>query len=115
MVDPVVINLSPHKKNIVYDLYPKPDLEEFVSGIVERLKGLRVNMPRIIIFCRRYMECAEMYTTFHELLGSEFTEPPGAPNIVEHRLVDMYTKCTEGSIKEVIAWLRSGPFDLRAI
>ena len=102
MVDPVIVNLSPHKKNIVYSIHPKPELEEFVASIVDVLKKIRVNMPRMIIFCRRYMECARMYGTFEELLGREFTEPAGAPNMVKYRLVDMFTKCTEPNIKEDI-------------
>ena len=35
-------------------------------------------------------------------VGSEFTHPPNAPNLVKYRLVDMYTICTEASIKENI-------------
>ena len=66
------------------------------------LKRLRVNMPRTIIFCRRYMECAQMYSAFEELLGDNFTEPPGARSIVKYRLVDMYTKCTEVTIKKAL-------------
>ena len=31
-----------------------------------------------------------------------FTDPPGAPNIPKYRLVDMYTSCTENSLKEEI-------------
>ena len=102
MTNPVVVNLSPHKKNIVFTVHPKPTLDDFVSSITNVLKRLRVNMPRTIIFCRRYMECAQMYTAFEELLGDNFTEPPGAPSMVKYRLVDMYTKCTEVTIKESI-------------
>ena len=59
-------------------------------------------MPRTIVFCRRYSECALMYSLFRNALETNFTEPPGAPNLVKYRLVDMYTKCTEASIKEDI-------------
>ena len=41
-----------------------------------------------------------MYTLFQSILGANFTEPSGAPDLVKYRLVDMYTKCTEPSIKE---------------
>ena len=61
-----------------------------------------MNIPRTIIFCRHYMECAQMYSTFEELLAKDFTEPPGAPNMVKYRMVDMYTKCTEAKVKEDI-------------
>ena len=104
------ISVSPHKKNIVYAVRPKPDIEEFVHTIVDCLRTLRDNMPRTIIFCRRYRECAHiMYQLFELLLGDEFTHPPKAPNLVRYRLVDMYTKCTEGNIKEDIVTEFSKP------
>ena len=87
MTNPVVVNMFPHKKNVIFTVHSKPELGELVCSIVDILKSFRVNMPRTIIFCRRYMECAQ--------LGKDFTEPPNAPNIVKYRLVDMYTKCTE--------------------
>ena len=43
-----------------------------------------------------------MYTLFQSILGANFTEPSGAPDLVKYRLVDMYTRCTEPSIKEEI-------------
>ena len=102
MVEPVIISVSPHKKNIVYTVRPKPDIGEFIESIVDCLKRLRDNMPRTIIFCRRYKECAHMYHIFEQLLGDQFTHPPNAPNVIRYRLVDMYTKCTEANIKEDI-------------
>lgn len=48
------------------------------------------------------MECAQIYSLFQHCLRADFTDPPNAPNIVKYRLVDMYTKCTEPSIKEDI-------------
>ena len=59
-------------------------------------------MPRIIVFCKRYDECSQMYRLFKYYLRDLFTEPPGAPNLPKFRLVDMYTKCTEGDVKEAI-------------
>ena len=67
------------------------------------------SMPRTIIFCRRYVECARMYGLFEQYLSDSFTDPPGAPNIVRYRLVDMYTRCTESVIKEEIVSSFSDP------
>ena len=58
MINPVVVNLSPHKKNVVYTVHPKPQLEEFVASIAGVLKSCRVNIPRAIIFCQHYVESA---------------------------------------------------------
>ena len=41
MVEPVIISVSPHKKNIVYTVHPKPDIGEFIESIVDCLKRLR--------------------------------------------------------------------------
>ena len=44
-----------------------------------------------------------MYRLFKYHLGKNFTEPIGAPaSVVKLRLVDMYTKCTEGEVQEEI-------------
>ena len=66
-------------------------------------------MPRTIIFSRRYVECAQIYGLFQQYLNENFTDPPGAPNLVKYRLVDMYTKCTEPVIKEEIVSCFSNP------
>ena len=41
MVSPTIILISPHKKNIVYCVHPKPELEQFVGKLVVCLKELR--------------------------------------------------------------------------
>ena len=60
MINPVAINLSPHKKNVVSTVHTKPQLEEFVASIAGVLKSCRVNMP--IIFRQHYVECAQIYS-----------------------------------------------------
>ena len=98
-----IISVSPHKKNIMYVVKKKPEIEEFVQTLAESLRCLKICMPRIIIFCRRYLECAQMYRLFEHYLGRDFTEPAGVPHdIAKYRLVDMYCKCTEPDVKEAI-------------
>ena len=38
MVEPVIISVSPHIKNIVYTVRPKPDIGEFIESIVDCLE-----------------------------------------------------------------------------
>ena len=102
MDKPHVLSVSPHKKNIVYVVKKKSSMEEVVENLARGLKNLRTEMPRIIVFCKRYDECSRMYRLFKYYLRDLFTEPPGAPNLPKFRLVDMYTKCTEGDVKEAI-------------
>ena len=73
-------------------------MEELVCDLSDSLKTA---MPRIIIFCRRYLECAQIYQLFKLYLEKEFTEPPGVSHsIAKCRLVDMYCKCTEPDVKD---------------
>jgi ATP-dependent DNA helicase RecQ len=59
-------------------------------------------MARIIIFCCTYDEVTAIYYYFRQKLGPGFTEPPGAPDLAQFRLVDMYTHCTCQSVKDTI-------------
>lgn len=103
MANSALIRASPHKKNIlhVYTVCHKPALEEFVGTLMDCLKTFRTFMSRTIIFCKRYKECVQMYDMFEQSLQEEFTDPPNAPNLIKYRLVDMYTNCTEASIKRI--------------
>ena len=55
--------------------------------------------PKMLIYCRKHLEVAEIYEIFHHLMGVMFSSPAGAPNLVKYRLVDMYTQCTEKCVK----------------
>ena len=77
-------------------------MEELVDTISATLGVLRACMPRMIIFCKRYSECARMYSLFRYYLREGFTEPHGSRDLAKNRLVDMYCKCTEADIKETI-------------
>lgn len=99
---PAVISASPHKKNIKYMVREKSTPEDLVKVVSEALIALRTCMPRLIIFCKRYLECARMYSLFRYYLDDQFTEPPGSLDLAKNRIVDMYCKCTEASVKESI-------------
>ena len=103
MINPHVISISPHKKNIVYIVKNKPDsIEEFAQSLAAVLKDLCTEFPRLLIFCRKHDECSAMYQMLRMHMGSDFTEPPGAPHLAKYRLADMYTKCTHPQVKEDI-------------
>lgn len=102
MEHPTIISTSPHKKNIKYVVKEKGSMEDFVKMVSGAIDNLRTCMPRIIIFCKRYLECARMYSLFRYYLADGFTEPPKSPDLAKNRIVDMYCKCTEASVKESI-------------
>ena len=43
-----------------------------------------------------------LYITSFLKLGINFTEPPGAPDLPQYRLVDMYTHCTHETVTDQI-------------
>lgn len=59
-------------------------------------------MGKVIIFCRTYDEVTSIYFHLKHQLGVGFTEPPGAPDITQFRLIDMYTHCTHTAVKDAI-------------
>ena len=102
MDNPSVISVSPHKQNVIYWVLPKTSIEDIFGPVVKKLQELRQSLPRMIIFCRRYEECASLYQYFRLSLGNEFTEPIGAPNLSQFRLVDMFTHPTKKYVKDAI-------------
>ena len=70
MCGPTVISVSPCKINIMYALAaPCHSIAITFRPILMRLKKERVKMPRIIIYCRKYEECADLYIYFRDELG----------------------------------------------
>lgn len=60
------------------------------------------NMRRIVVFCRTYEDVIRLYQYFKHSLGSHFVQPPGSPDYVNYRVVDMFTHCTHSAVKKKI-------------
>ena len=59
--------------------------------------------PKMVIFCRKFDECAQMYSLFKQYLGDKFTNPIRAPSTLsKFRVVDMFTSCTQSEVKKSI-------------
>ena len=99
MLQPKTIYITPKK---MYSVKRKEGMEDIVKPIASQLVELGKEMPRLIIFCKQYDQCSTMYRMFKYYLGSHFTIPPSAPDLSKYRVVDMYTRCTEVSIKQTI-------------
>ena len=113
--NPFVLSMNPCKKNLVYAVGKFRDVLESFNPMVEKLAELRSEMPRVIIYCRRYEECSNIYIMFRNLLGVNFTEPPNAPDITKFRLVEMFTSVTDNYIKEDIIKLFTKNSQLRIV
>ncbi len=75
MRTPVTIAISPCKPNLMYSVSSYSTISETFKPILCRLKQERTGMPRIIIYCLRVEDCADMYLYFKNELGKNFTEP----------------------------------------
>lgn len=102
MHKPILTYVSPSRANIVFSVEKFDNIDTTFLPLVERIRSLRLNCPRVIVYCRSYQQCSSLYTFFLKALKSEFTEPPDAPNIAQFRLVDMYTSCTDPQTKKII-------------
>ena len=117
MQDPAIVSVSPMKSNIYYCVsnQEKPAVSKSFYPICEKLARKRVTMDRIIIFCRSYDEVTSIYYYFKHQLGTGFTEPCGAPDLTQYRLVDMYTHCTHQTVKDKILTLFTSSSSLRIV
>ena len=102
MQNPKVIAVSPCKRNLMYAVTSFKSIHETFRPVLERLQQERVSMPRMIIYCRQYEQCADLYLYFKDGMGNNFTEPIDAPNLSKFRLVDMFTSCTDAEVKSQI-------------
>ena len=104
MVSPKIVSVSPNKSNIKYIVKKQnQSIREIVLPLVEELKCKRASMPHVIVFCRTYDTCGEVYTVFKRSLKDEITEPVQAPNeLSRFRLVDMFTACTTTQVKNEV-------------
>ena len=102
MVDPVVVETCPDKLNLKFSVQPYDSFETF-NDIVLQLKKERTHMDRILIFCRRPIDCGVLYEQMRGMLGKDFTEPPGLSHrIPEVRLLDMYSGGTSTNVSDAI-------------
>lgn len=99
----IVVSLSPCRDNIMYATAPFKTLERTFEPIIAMLRKERRNCPRIIVFCQRIEDTADLYIHFRYKLQADFTEPPGAPdNLQRFRLVDMLHSCLTADLREKI-------------
>lgn len=103
LINPSIIAVSPCKQNIVYALSNFVDIKDSFDGILEELKNKLTSMGRIIIYCRQFNDCSNLYKFFKVGLGRNFTYPSDAPaELSKYRLVEMFTSCTDPEVKAQI-------------
>ena len=102
MKDPAVTATSPDKANLSFCVKEQGTIEDTFGTVIDKLRVERSALQRVMIFCRKYKHCADLYDYFHCSLGHECTEPVGAPTQARFRLVDMYSSVTQKEVQESI-------------
>lgn len=115
MVRPVVVALSPCKKNLSYNIGAFTTISEMFKPLLDRLKKDRGAFPRTIVYCQSFNMCADIYIFLARGLGFQLTESVDAPNIPRFRLVDMYTSVTDQHQRDEIISLFTKPSQLRVV
>ena len=100
--EPIVIGVSPNRPNINLSVLPTKTLDSVVDIICEGLEKDRLSYPKTVVFCRSCQDCPKLYDAIIKKLGRAKSEPPGYPNLLEYRLVTMYTRASKSSMKELV-------------
>ena len=103
MKDSVLIYLPPTKNNLVYIVRPKPQkIDDMVQSIVDGLLVKGRTADKVLIYCQRLDDVASVYECFKKMMTTSIVFPAGAPNLSKYRMVDMYSKCTDIKLRELI-------------
>lgn len=102
MVDPYMVGLDSARSNIKYSVMPSSTADELTSSLADELISDRLKTPKTIIFCQTLRDCAEIFALIKTKLGVYITEPPGLPNILELRLITLFTAASTKDMHESI-------------
>ncbi|XP_003391313.1 PREDICTED: ATP-dependent DNA helicase Q1-like [Amphimedon queenslandica] len=103
MRNAVLVTKSPDKPNIYYSVSEKNEsIDDTFEPLIQELRTSRLQTVKTIIFCRTYQDCSYLYLLFKSSLGTEFTNPIGAPDYSPFRMIDMFTACNTPSLKKKI-------------
>ena len=87
MSEVVTVKLSPNRSNIMYVERRKIDLETDFSESLSTLKEKYKNTPRVVVYCRTLMICADLFSCFSNEMGKSQYYPPSAPELSENCLL----------------------------
>ena len=90
-------------------------IKEAFATLQNGLMKQQDKFPRTIVYCQRLHECEYLYRYLRDVLGREFTEPVGATDLPQFRLVDMYHGSVDVEIKDSILKFFSTSSQLRVV
>jgi len=102
MKEPAMIGANVGRENIKYIVKPHIKLTEFCRLLSTELLASRTSTPKTVVFCRTLLSCAEIYGNLKKILGSNITEPPGLPNLIEFRVINLFTAASTPQMREQV-------------
>ena len=102
---PVIVAVSPDRQNINLVVKPSQPMDEFVMQLAKDLKEHKEKYPKTIVFCKSYNDCSNIYSSMVQCLGKDKTVPPGYPNLLQYRMLTMYTRASTDDMKKEIMTL----------
>ena len=116
MDEPLVIGLNADRSNVKYVVKSNQTIDELSTTLASELIVAHPSMPKTVIFCRTLRECADMYTAFKQKLGPNITKPPGFPNILQLRIITLFTGASTSELrKEILDEFRKQDSVLRLV
>lgn len=99
MKEAVVIGANTGRSNIKYIVKPLVSQEELCSTLADELLKERTKCVKTVLFCYTLLDCGQIYAKLKRYLGKNITEPPGLPNIIEFRLINLFTAASTAEMK----------------
>ena len=87
---------------VYYSVHSIVSMGSFAARIATEIKEKKTDCLKTVIFCRRYLDCANMYQAISHHLGSAITDPVGSPNLQQFRVLDIFTRASTPEMKERI-------------
>ena len=102
MSNHVMVSLSPNRPNIKYEVKTRTTLETDFQDLLSTLREKLVSTPRVVVYCRTLIMCADLFDHFTYELGSSQYYPPGAPELSQNRIFGMFHASTPQHSKDII-------------
>lgn len=117
MQDPMIIGLPPDRPNIKLSVQPCFSIPTMCEWLAKELLEKRTATLKTVVFCRSLRHCADICVMMRKLLGKNITEPPGLPdNMLQYRLVDVFTAASDNDIREeILAEFRKSNSSIRLL
>ena len=93
---------SPDRPNIYYKVVRCTDIEQDMYPLVEELRKNKIQMQRVVVYCRSLNLYSSMNFYFLTHLGAESYYPTGATEISDNRLFGVFHAQTPQHNKDVI-------------